>query len=132
MANTSDRMETAKKALREHTGSDYAAVYLDSSPAAEYYSQLGMERTYGDAWSRPGLDMKTRSLITLSALAGMGLDTAFKSHVRHAENVGVSRAEMIELLIHLHGYIGTPKAGVISALVRAAWKEKDAEGNKAS
>ncbi len=127
MANESERMKIGKKALLEHTGKEYVPALLDSSPAAEYYAHLGTERTYGDSWSRPGLDMKTRSLITLSTLAGMGMETAFKGHVRNAEHVGVTRAEMIELLIHLHGYIGTPKAGVFSGLVRGVWQEIDAE-----
>ncbi len=79
------------------------------SPAGQYFGQLCVEHCYADAWSRPTLDYKTRSIITLSALAAMGLQEELKMHVRIALNVGHSPDDIVEFFSHLVPYVGVPK-----------------------
>ncbi len=66
---------------------------------------------FGDTWARPGLDRKTRSMITLAALTALVRPNQLKAHVRAALVNGVTREEISEILLHTAVYAGIP-AGV--------------------
>ena len=66
---------------------------------------------FGDTWSRPGLDRRTRSMITLAALAALVRPNQLKNHVRAALVNGVTQDEISEILLHTAVYAGIP-AGV--------------------
>jgi 4-carboxymuconolactone decarboxylase len=78
---------------------------------------------FGDTWSRPGLDRKTRSLITLAALTAMVRPNQLRVHVRAALVNGATREEIREVLLHTVVYAGVP-AGV-EAFTAAAEVLKD-------
>ena len=85
-----------------------ASVSFDSA-ASRDFTRLGIEHCYADAWGRGGrLDEKTRSLITLSALAILGATDELKLHVRGALNLGHEPDDITELFIQLLPYVGTP------------------------
>lgn len=65
---------------------------------------------WGDVWQRPGLDLKTRSLITVAMLTALGKQNELKGHVRGALNNGASVAELQEVLLHAAVYCGVPAA----------------------
>jgi 4-carboxymuconolactone decarboxylase len=65
---------------------------------------------WGNVWQRPGLDLKTRSLITVAMLAAMGKQTELKGHVRGALNNGVTPEELREVMLHATVYCGFPTA----------------------
>jgi 4-carboxymuconolactone decarboxylase len=65
---------------------------------------------WGDIWTRDGLALRDRSLITLAMLIPMNRATEFKTHVRGALRNGVSREEMNELFLHSAAYCGFPAA----------------------
>ena len=67
-------------------------------------------RAWGDVWQRPGLDLKTRSLITVAMLTALGKQHELKGHVRGALNNGVTPAELQEVLLHAAVYCGAPAA----------------------
>lgn len=84
------------------------------------FARTCVEHCYTDAWSRAegsAFDHKTRSLITMSALATLGSEEELKMHVDIALNLGHSFDDLGELFLHLAPYIGVPRA--VSAL-RAA------------
>ena len=64
----------------------------------------------GEVWMRPVLNLHTRSLVTMAALAAMGRMRGLELNIRMALNNGVSRAEILETFIHLAPYIGFPAA----------------------
>jgi len=66
---------------------------------------------FGDTWSRPGLDLKTRSMVTLAALAALGRPNQLRTHVRGALQNGVTPEEIREIILHTMVYAGIP-AGV--------------------
>jgi 4-carboxymuconolactone decarboxylase len=66
---------------------------------------------FGDTWARPGLDRRTRSMITLAALTAMVRPNQLKVHVRAALLNGVTQEEISEILLHTAVYAGIP-AGV--------------------
>jgi 4-carboxymuconolactone decarboxylase len=65
---------------------------------------------WGTVWCRDGLDLKTRSLITLAMLTALGRSHEIKGHVRGAVNNGASVDEIRELLLHASVYCGMPLA----------------------
>jgi 4-carboxymuconolactone decarboxylase len=67
-------------------------------------------KAWGDVWQRPGLELKTRSMITVAMLIAMGKQHELKGHVRGALNNGVSPAELQEVLLHAAVYCGVPSA----------------------
>lgn len=65
---------------------------------------------WGDVWQRPGLDLKTRSLITVAMLTALGKQQELKGHVRGALNNGATAQEIQEVLLHAAVYCGVPTA----------------------
>ncbi len=65
---------------------------------------------WGDVWQRDGLDLKTRSLITVAMLTALGKQHELKGHVRGALNNGASVLEIQEVLLHASVYCGVPSA----------------------
>jgi 4-carboxymuconolactone decarboxylase len=65
---------------------------------------------WGDTWQRDGLDLKTRSLITVAMLTALGKRHELKGHVRGALNNGATKEELQEVLLHAAIYCGLPSA----------------------
>jgi 4-carboxymuconolactone decarboxylase len=65
---------------------------------------------WGDVWQRPGLDLKTRSLITVAMLTALGKQHELKGHIRGALNNGATVQEIQEVLLHATIYCGVPTA----------------------
>jgi 4-carboxymuconolactone decarboxylase len=65
---------------------------------------------FGDVWSRPGLPIKTRSMLTMASLIALGRFTQLKGHMNGALHVGVTEDEIKEVIIHLSQYAGIPFA----------------------
>ena len=65
---------------------------------------------WGNVWQRPGLDLKTRSLITVAMLAAQGKQQELKAHVRGAINNGATPEELREVMLHATVYCGFPTA----------------------
>ncbi len=93
------------------------------------FQEFITKTAWGSIWTRPGLDRKTRSLLTIGMLAALGKDGEFKLHVRATRNTGVSRDEVKEILMQVAVYAGVPTANHAIALARAVYEEMDAEGN---
>ncbi|MBG6074118.1 MULTISPECIES: carboxymuconolactone decarboxylase family protein [unclassified Polaromonas] len=67
-------------------------------------------KAWGDVWQRPGLDLKTRSLITVAMLTALGKQHELKGHLRGALNNGATPTELQEVLLHAAVYCGVPTA----------------------
>ena len=65
---------------------------------------------WGNVWQRPGLDLRTRSLITVAMLTALGKQHELKGHVRGALNNGVTPEELREVMLHATVYRGFPTA----------------------
>jgi 4-carboxymuconolactone decarboxylase len=77
-----------------------------SMPIQRYITR----NAWGDVWQRPGLDLKTRSLITVAMLTALGKQHELKGHVRGALNNGVTPEQLQEVLLHASIYCGLPAA----------------------
>lgn len=85
----------------------FANVDDFTKPLQEYITR----NAWGTVWCREGLDLKTRSLVTLSMLTALGRAHELKGHVRGALNNGASVEEIREVLLHATVYCGVPLAG---------------------
>ena len=65
---------------------------------------------WGNVWQRPGLDLKTRSLVTVAMLTALGKQHELKGHVRGALNNGATPEELREVMLHATVYCGFPTA----------------------
>jgi 4-carboxymuconolactone decarboxylase len=105
----SERFEHGLKTRREVLGDAYVDRSLAAATDFNWPAQvMATEKAWADLWSRPGLDRKSRSILTLGILAVMNRPQEFKAHVRGAINNGLSVAELQEALLHLGGYAGFP------------------------
>ena len=82
------------------------AVYND--PIMARFAEVTQETIFGALWTRPGLDLKTRTLICVISDAATGRDPELKLHLRMARNQGWTEDELVEALLHLSGYVGVP------------------------
>ena len=74
------------------------------------FQDITIEHLFGDIWTRPGLELRERSLITCAALTVLGREPQLKTHLRGALNVGINRNAINEMMIHLAHYGGWPVA----------------------
>ena len=68
------------------------------------------KNAWGDVWQRPGLNLKTRSLITVAILTALGKQHELKGYVRGALNNGATPPQISEVLLHASVYCGVPSA----------------------
>jgi 4-carboxymuconolactone decarboxylase len=78
---------------------------------------------WGDVWSRPGLDRRTRSIVTLTALTSLRAENEIAMHVRGAIANGVTPQEIGEVLLHTAIYAGVPAANAAFAIAQRTLAE---------
>lgn len=82
---------------------------------------------FGGTYQRPGLALRDRQVANLAALTALGgVEPQLADHVRNSLRVGLSRAEITEVLVHLAPYVGVPKALAGLRVARATFAEADA------
>ena len=86
-----------------------AAIHR-STPFTAPLQELVTKHAWGNTWQRDGIDLKTRSIVTVSMLVAMGKTHELKIHVRGALNNGVTPAELQEIFMHASVYCGFPAA----------------------
>jgi 4-carboxymuconolactone decarboxylase len=86
------------------------AAFANATPFMAPIQEHITRAAWGDVWQRPGLDLKTRSLITVAMLTALGKQNELKGHVRGALNNGATPAEIQEVLLHATVYCGVPAA----------------------
>jgi 4-carboxymuconolactone decarboxylase len=79
-----------------------------SDPVMKKFIDMATETVFGALWTRPGLDLKTRSLICVVSDAATGREPELGLHLRMALRQGWTEEELTEVLLHLSGYVGVP------------------------
>jgi 4-carboxymuconolactone decarboxylase len=108
-----------------HAGEQVIESLKDIAPDLARYI---IEFPFGDIYSRPGLDLKSREIATVAALTAMGNAQAqLKVHIHGALNVGCIREEVVEVIIQMAVYAGFPAAlnGIFAA--KEVFAERDAK-----
>jgi 3-oxoadipate enol-lactonase/4-carboxymuconolactone decarboxylase len=114
------------KIRREVLGDDHVDRAVESTTDFTADFQDFITRyAWGDVWSRPGLDRRTRSAVTLTALIALGRDHELAMHVRAALRNGLTRDEIGEVLLHSAIYCGVPAANRAFAIAQQVLDETD-------
>ena len=106
-----DKYKEGLKIRREVVGADVVDGWLEN--ADEFTApleELIIEFGWGAVWSRPGLERKTRSLLTIVLLAAQNRPEELELHLKNALRNGCSREEISEALLHTAAYCGLPTA----------------------
>ncbi|CQD19734.1 gamma-carboxymuconolactone decarboxylase subunit like protein [Mycobacterium lentiflavum] len=96
---------------------DNATSLRDDGVAGELL-ELGLEHVFGSLWTRPGLDRRSRSLVTLGALIALRASEELKAHFPIAVRNGLTIEEIGEVIYHMSGYAGYPAAANARAVAR--------------
>jgi len=107
-------MEVAKRLWGERAGGQE----MPAQKLAPEFFGLVAQFVFGMFWSRPNLDMRSRSLCTVAQLAALGRTQELQAHLAGALNLGIAREELIEVLMQTACYAGVPAA--VNALNAAA------------
>ena len=111
---------------REVLGADYVDAALKNADAFNMpLQELVTEYCWGEVWTRPGLDRRTRSLLNLAMLTALNRPHELALHVRGAINNGVTRDEIAEVLLQAAIYCGVPAAVDAFRVARDTLKEMD-------
>ncbi len=121
-----DRFETGKQTFEKITG-DVGKKFLENlRTVAPDFADYLVEFPFGAIYSRPGFDIKTREIITLSSLATQGnAAIELKAHIKLALNAGVTREQIIELFMQISVYAGFPAAVNAMLAAKDVFKELD-------
>ena len=92
------------------------------------FQELITRYAWGEIWARPGLDRRTRSLLTLGMLVALGREEELAMHVRAARRIGVTPDEIKEVFLHSAIYCGVPAANGAFKIAQEVLDEAEAEG----
>ena len=107
----SDAADKGRAFLIEIFGEDYVAARDGrETNFTAAYNRLAEEAGYGLVWAREGLDLKTRSLLTIASLTSLGRAGELRVHLLAAVNNGATAEEIREAILHTAVYAGFPAA----------------------
>jgi 4-carboxymuconolactone decarboxylase len=115
-------------ALNQISKSSGEAIVKSFEDIAPDLGRYILEFSYGDVFSRPNLDLKTRELATVGALTGLNTTASelpLKVHINGALNVGANRQEIVEAIMHMIPYVGFVKVQQAMALAEEVFKERE-------
>lgn len=111
MNTNDDRYARGLAKLREIDGQAGEQVVASLAGIAPDFARYLIEFPFGDIYSRPGLDLKSREIAVVAALTALGnAAPQLKVHIQGALNVGVSRSEVVETIMQMAVYAGFPAA----------------------
>ena len=121
-----ERFERGMEMLNRVDGEQGDKVMEALGDVAPDLARLMVEYAFGDVYSRPGLSLKDRELITIAALAAKGgCEPQLKVHVHGALNVGWTREEIVETFVQISVYAGFPAALNAIFAAKAVFAERE-------
>ena len=108
---TESRYDEGLQVRRAVLGEAHVARALERQSAFDAdFQRYITEAAWGGVWARPGLDRRTRSLLTIVMLAALGRSEELALHLRASRNTGVETGEIAEALLQVAVYAGVPAA----------------------
>jgi 4-carboxymuconolactone decarboxylase len=124
-----DRFERGWEKLKEIDGEAGERVIESLKDIAPDLGRYIIEFPFGDIYSRPGLDLKSREIATVAALTALGnAQPQLKVHIHGALNVGCTRQEVVEVIMQMAVYAGFPAALNGISAAKAVFAERDEQG----
>lgn len=127
MKNT-ELFDKGLQVRREVLGADYVDKSLrEADDFNREMQELVTQYCWGDVWTRPGLDRRTRSLLNLAMLTALNRPHELKLHVRGALRNGVTREEIKEVFLQVMIYAGVPACVDSFRIAREVFAEMDGQ-----
>jgi 4-carboxymuconolactone decarboxylase len=125
----SEAFDRGMRTRREVLGDEHVDEAIARTTGfTEDFQDLITRYAWGEIWSRDGLDRRTRSCITLTALVALGREEELAMHVRAALRIGLSPEEIKEVLLHSAIYCGVPAANGAFAVAQRVLDEHEPTG----
>ena len=106
-----DTFEAGMRVRREVLGNKHVDSAEDKKDSfTEEFQELITRYAWGEIWTRPGLERKTRSCITLAMMIALNREDEFKLHIKAGLNNGLSKEEIKEVILQTAIYAGVPAA----------------------
>jgi 4-carboxymuconolactone decarboxylase len=129
MIMNSERFERGWKKLKEVDGEAGEKVIESLRDIAPDLGKYTIEFPFGDIYSRPDLDLRSREIAVVAALTALGnAAPQLKVHINGALNVGVTRPEVVEIITMMAVYAGFPASLNGMAAAKDVFAERDAKG----
>ncbi len=123
-----DQFERAMTTRRAVLGEEHVArAQASTTEFTRDFQELITRYAWGAIWTRPGLERKTRSMLTIAMMAALGRWDELKLHIRATRNTGVTREEVKEILMQVAVYAGVPAANTAFHLAADVYREMDEE-----
>ena len=111
LPSAESRLERGRRALSQIDGTGGERVVESLADIAPDFARYLLEFPFGDIYCRPGLDLRAREIATIAALTAMGnAAPQLKVHIAAGLNVGLSREEIVEIIMQMAVYAGFPAA----------------------
>jgi 4-carboxymuconolactone decarboxylase len=122
-------VEKAMETRRAVLGDEHVdRAIARTTPFTRDFQELITKYAWGEIWARPGLDLRTRSCITLTALIATGRDHELEMHVRAALRNGLTQEEIKEVFLQCAVYCGVPAANGAFAIAQRVLDEQNEGG----
>lgn len=133
MTTSNERWERGRQKINELVENGDKGVLKGLGGTAPDLANYVLEFIFGDLYSRPGFDLKTKQMLTVTILATLGnAKPQLSYHINAALNIGITEQEIIDIMTHISGYAGFPAAlnGIATAKeVFASRKETKASAS---
>jgi 4-carboxymuconolactone decarboxylase len=118
-------LERGMKARREVLGDEHVDAAVErTSQLTRDFQELITRYAWGEIWTRPGLDRRMRSAITITALVARGQFDELAMHLRAALRIGLTEDEIKEVLLQAAIYCGVPAANSAFAVAQNVLEER--------
>jgi len=125
--------EQGLRVRREVLGAEHVARAQAAQTELDAdFQRFITETAWGSVWSRPDLDRRTRSLITIAILAALGRSEELALHLRASRNTGASSREIAEALLHVAVYAGVPAANSAMSIAKVQLTDRQPESGGAA
>ncbi len=120
------KYENGMRIRRSVLGNDHVErAEADKTDFDADFQRFITEAAWGSVWARPGLDKKTRHLLTIAMLATLGHHEELAMHIRATRNTGVTREDVKEVLLQVAVYAGIPAANAAFAVAKRVYRETE-------
>ncbi|MFJ7978900.1 carboxymuconolactone decarboxylase family protein [Lysinibacillus xylanilyticus] len=121
-----DRFSKGYETIKQYVTKEEAALMIEADALADVAPDLRkmiIEFAYGDVYSRPGLDAKSRALVVITAVVTQGAAPQTKTHIKRGLHAGLTQTEIVEALLQLVPYIGFPRVQNALTIAHQVFKE---------
>jgi 4-carboxymuconolactone decarboxylase len=126
MLTTQDAFEKGTAVRNKMTGAGIGKNLEELKAISPELQDFVVSYLFGTIYDRPGLDLKTRSICTISALIGMGQTQQLQGHIKSGLRLGLTREEVIEIILQLQVYAGLPRGLEAIRVAQKVFDEADA------